>query len=353
MQALLFAAWIGCTGFAVITILETQVFYLNRHTWDVPFPKFEKIALSVWIGSFIFLFTSCCVKISVLLFYRRLVNGLYTKPWIYALHGGIAFIVAYTLAFFLTLIFTCSPTEGYWKAYSPAPGKTYRCTNTLPINIVAGVCVIVSDLYAVAMPMLMTRKFTLPRQQKFLLNVVFCLGFLVVAASSVRTYYHHSGSDSTQLPSSILTQYVELAGSRDPTSLIFDLLIWSTLELELAVICTAAPALRSLLRACRRTLGFSSKNYKSQSTESRDVPIAYGAGASSRTSASATSPSDSGQTEKAVATVRTHRSSRSGSRVTSWSSDQIDIGFEMRETSEAEIPIMLQRRRSSCETVDV
>ena len=69
------------------------------------------------------------------------------------------------------------------------------------------------------------------RRQKIALNVVFSFGFLVVGAGVARTYY------------------LERLGTHwDITWLGFDVLVWSQLELQLAIICASAPALRVLFR---------------------------------------------------------------------------------------------------------
>lgn len=107
----------------------------------------------------------------------------------------------------------------------------WSCADTRSLNPVSGVMSVVSDLYSVVLPMAMLRHFNISRRKKIALNAVFSLGLLVVAAGSVRTYY--------------LTM---LGDHHDITWLGFDIFIWADLEVQLAIICASAPALRVLFR---------------------------------------------------------------------------------------------------------
>jgi hypothetical protein len=184
-----------------------------------------------WLCELAFLVATCCTKISVLLFYRRLVGGTYSKKWLYATYAAIIFTAMYTLAFILALVFNCQPTEAYWKAYSVTYTKQWHCTDTTSLNPLSGVLSVVSDAYSVLLPMGMLRHFDIPTRKKMALNAVFALGFLVVGAGIARTYY--------------ITQ---LGRSYDITWVGYNVFIWADLELQLAIICASAPALRVLFR---------------------------------------------------------------------------------------------------------
>ena len=45
------------------------------------------------------------------------------------------------------------------------------------------------QVYAVALPCIITWHYAIPKRQKIALNVIFCLGFIVVIASCIRTYW--------------------------------------------------------------------------------------------------------------------------------------------------------------------
>lgn len=196
---LLVFAWFGSSMFTTCLIVSTTAYDADRHAWDIPLPYFEKIALMAWLAQFSWLVTGAATKISVLCFYRRLVAGTYSRRWKWAVIGAIVFTAGWTLAFILMLIFNCNPTEAYWKAFDLTWGREYTCIDTDVVNLLAGVFAVISDLYAVALPCLMTRHFELPGRQKIALNLIFCMGLLVVAASGVRTYFLYRKSTATRL----------------------------------------------------------------------------------------------------------------------------------------------------------
>jgi hypothetical protein len=188
-DALLTVAWFGSSMFTTVLILSCTPYDTGRHAWDIPLENFEKIALLAWLAQFSSLVTGALTKISVLCFYRRLVAGTYSRRWKWAVIVAILFTAAWTLAFIFMLIFNCKPTMAYWKSFDPFWAHEYKCINTKVVNLLAGIFAAASDLYAVALPCLMTRHFDLPKRQKIALNMIFCLGLLVVGASGIRTYY--------------------------------------------------------------------------------------------------------------------------------------------------------------------
>lgn len=132
----------------------------------------------------------------------------------------------------LALLFNCSPTQAYWKSYSLSYSTKYHCADTTVLNPLSGALSILSDLYSVLLPMGIMAGLNTTTRQKWALNAVFSLGLLVVAAGIARTYYLES-----------------LGKTWDITWLGFDVLVWSQVELQLAIICASAPALRVLFRS--------------------------------------------------------------------------------------------------------
>ncbi|EME45420.1 hypothetical protein DOTSEDRAFT_71214 [Dothistroma septosporum NZE10] len=101
----LILSWLSMTAFTVLAIAGAQVYHTDRHLWDIPINGFVGMARVTWLGEFFFLLTGCCVKVSVLLFYRRLVEHTCSRYWIWAVMFAIVMTVAYTLAFLLALVF--------------------------------------------------------------------------------------------------------------------------------------------------------------------------------------------------------------------------------------------------------
>ncbi|KAK4502242.1 hypothetical protein PRZ48_005667 [Zasmidium cellare] len=246
---LLVASWLCVSWFTVLAILSAELYHTSRHVWDIPITSFPPMAKVTWLAELSFLLTGCCVKVSVLLFYRRLTESTCSKFWIWAVWAAIGLTVSYTLAFILALVFNCSPTEAYWRAFDLRYAATvdYHCVDTTIINLLAGIMAVISDLYAVALPCIMMRNLRIPLHQKIALNVVFSLGLLVVGASGVRTYWLWRKIRSPS-SSPMLTRLPECGHYTDVSSAIFNVFVWSQLELTLGIMCASAPSLRVLFR---------------------------------------------------------------------------------------------------------
>jgi hypothetical protein len=136
-------AWLSSTMFTVVSIVAGMKYPIGRHIWDIPLHKFEGIAYVTWLAEFSSLVAGGATKISVLLFYRRLVEGTYNKIWKWAVFVAIGFSAGYTLAFVLALCFNCSPTRAYWKAFSVAwlaENHPYTCADTKIVGHAVTVC---------------------------------------------------------------------------------------------------------------------------------------------------------------------------------------------------------------------
>lgn len=178
--------------FTAITIVYTQYAHGDRHVWDAPPDKRTDLVLCMWLGEFSFLVCGGCTKVSILLFYRRLVGGTYSKRYKWLIWFAIAFTIAYSFTFCVMLLVNCTPTRAYWMAFDfrYALTQNYECMDTSVINAMAGVCAAISDVYSVALPCILTWQLTsVPKGQKIALFGIFSLGLVVVGVSGVRTYW--------------------------------------------------------------------------------------------------------------------------------------------------------------------
>lgn len=196
--------------FTVVTMIYTQRANGDRHVWDVTPDKRQYAVLCIWLGQFSFLVCGGCTKVSILFFYRRLVEGTYSKKWTLLVWVAITFTITYTAVFCIMLLVNCSPTEAYWRAFDIeyALTQNYTCLDTSAINVVTGVCAVISDVYAVALPCIITWHYAVPRRQKIALNVIFSLGLIVVIGSCLRTYWLMSKISTPSHPLQPSTDFV-------------------------------------------------------------------------------------------------------------------------------------------------
>ena len=140
---------------------------------------------------------------------------------------------AFFIANLVTLCLICRPLSAYWKSYNYSYNREFTCIDGNVLTPISGVLSIISDLYAVVLPFLMLRHYSLevPRRQKIGLNIIFALGTIVAGCGIARTYY-----------------LWEINHTYDTSWTGFNLFVWSLLECHLAVIFACAPSLRAFLR---------------------------------------------------------------------------------------------------------
>ena len=149
-----------------------------------------------------FLASMSLTKISVLLFFLRLVNRRCHTALYYTVHAGIAFIVLCFIAFFFVLIFACKPVNAVYLAMDWTWNGDYNCAAREMSDLFNGVCAIASDVYSVLLPVFIVRGLQITRGRKIMLYIVFCCGLAVIGASIARTVagkriYKHKHGDIT------------------------------------------------------------------------------------------------------------------------------------------------------------
>lgn len=134
----------------------------------------------------VFLAASCFNKISVLLFYRRMVQRTYGKVYKIAVWAALIFVVVYTIAFEIYMWTICKPVTALWMRYDFTWTEKYHClsaeTESWTAELV-GALSCFSDFYAVLLPGLLLLNLKMPKKQKFALYGVFALSFTYVAAA--------------------------------------------------------------------------------------------------------------------------------------------------------------------------
>lgn len=220
---------VGSIALSVMVIIGNKTYFSGRHVWDIPVSKFAGHRLNVWIAMWFFITASSFVKISVLLFYRRL-SVKFSKVFLIATWVGIVYNIVYMLGFFMTLLLICDPVYAYWQSFDPVWATTheFRCnTEGLSLPASAGLSVL-GDLYSTLLPVFLIYHLDVPRRQKLALYALFALGFLAVAAGIVRT----------------VLLYRLLNSEFDFTWILWETWIWGVVELYVAIWAACAPALK-------------------------------------------------------------------------------------------------------------
>ena len=180
-------------------------------------------------------------KTSILVFYLRLSKNtekvLRLASWAVLTIVNVAGVV-------LTFIniFQCRPVRAAFDRYS----GDAQCIPLLTEFICSAPVNIVTDLAILALPLPVLTSMRLPRRQKIILVLTFCLGIFVTIVDVVRIYYLQQA----------ITE-VSPSASADPQATFGDTpefawnaslsLMWSAVEVNIGVTCACIPTLKPLI----------------------------------------------------------------------------------------------------------
>ncbi|KAH7067848.1 hypothetical protein FB567DRAFT_411952, partial [Paraphoma chrysanthemicola] len=227
-------AMVLVVGSTIAVILGIRIYGFQWHVWDqTPHTLIttRQITLAIEI---LYLESTTLIKTSILCFYRRLTNGSISKTFLYCVWVTIAFVLSSAILFTFLIIFSYSPTEGYWHLYDSPWRRLNELKSLNEAAIIVSVTVIgtLQDLLICALPMTLVWNLQIGRRQKAALIAIFGVGLITCVCGIMRTYY------------AIYIYY----GTYDITWYAFYAWIWTALEANLGVICASAPALKVFLR---------------------------------------------------------------------------------------------------------
>ena len=145
---------------------------MGRHTWDVPVDDWDPIGISQWVCEQVFFISTSFTKLSVLVFYHRLLSRTYDQRLVWTVRFGIALVLTSNLLFFLLILFSCRPVQAVWLAYNPAFTTPYTCLDRRIIDVMVGLSSVITDFYALLLPELLIRNLHISQRQKMVLYLL-------------------------------------------------------------------------------------------------------------------------------------------------------------------------------------
>jgi hypothetical protein len=115
-----------------LVIVGNTLYHSGQHVWDVELKLAKGHRLNVWLAQWMYLSGTGAIKVSVLLFYRRL-SVSFSRGFRWATWVGIGYNIIQLIAFGFSLLFVCVPVQAYWLAFDVKwatlnKGK-YKCVN--------------------------------------------------------------------------------------------------------------------------------------------------------------------------------------------------------------------------------
>ncbi|KAJ5931146.1 hypothetical protein N7466_006639 [Penicillium verhagenii] len=204
-----------CTyGVAVCTIYSAvHGIGIGESIWLLPREERRRIALSNWVLQKCWPPAQVFVKVSIVVFLRRLLNCLENFKRLAT--AIIVLVVMWGTTAIIGNTFQCWPVQYYWIKH--IPGHCMKGQNTL--FIIIGSLSVVGDVLILCLPLPIVWKLHTPMWQKIEFTLLFSIGCLVCIFSIFRLVaLKHFQTENLTADSSMT-------------------LIWTILELDMAIIC--------------------------------------------------------------------------------------------------------------------
>jgi fucose permease len=252
-------AWLLAFG-ASFSIIYGTTKGLGRHQQNVPHEWLPNMQQAAYAFSVLYV---CCTytlhahanktqnpalmatKTSILIFYLSLSATQRIFRW--ATIATLVVVNVGGLALTILNIIQCRPVSAAWQ--SPVP-TTAHCTNIVTLYLSSAPLNIITDLAILFLPMPILTSMRLPKKQKIILVITFGFGIFVAIVDVVRIAYlqdaqratlraaqtDHDESGTTQRNTGDFSWFASLS------------FMWSTVEINLGIMCGCVPALKPLAR---------------------------------------------------------------------------------------------------------
>ncbi|AEO54559.1 hypothetical protein MYCTH_2033980, partial [Thermothelomyces thermophilus ATCC 42464] len=165
------------------------------------------------------------VKLCILFFYLRIfpTRGVRRLLW-----ATLAFNVVWGVLYFFVAVFQCTPVSYFWTHWDGE--HEGKCLNSNAIAWSNAIISIVLDLWMLATPLAQIRSLKLNWKKKVGVALMFVVGTFVTVVSIIR-----------------LQSLVVFASSDNASWDNFPVSLWSTVEINVGIMCTCMPTLRLVL----------------------------------------------------------------------------------------------------------
>ena len=191
-------------------------------------------------GKLCFCISTAWTRLSLIFFYRRLLDSTRVRWYRWILHASTAFVIITTINALCFSVFLCKyaetslsycflacqcaltaparPIQAYW-AFPPMPGAT--CMDEGIVSTWAASFTTVADLLVTLLPVPIVMRLQMPFRQRLAVVALLCSGILVTIAGALRTYF---------LWASLIPTY-------DETWVAYKLWLAALIETDMAVVC--------------------------------------------------------------------------------------------------------------------
>ncbi|CZR69469.1 related to integral membrane protein PTH11 [Phialocephala subalpina] len=209
----------------------------GKDIWTLSFDMITRFGYFFYILEVLYFAQVALLKLTLLFFYLRIFPGKPRK----LLWATVIFDSLYGIAFVFLAAFQCHPISYFWTGWDGE--HKGACLNINAIGWANASISIALDVWMLGIPLLQIRSLKLHWKKKIGVAMMFFVGTFVTVVSIVRLQF-----------------LVNLGSSTNPTFDQIDVSIWSTVEINIGIICTCMPSLRLFLVRLFPVLGGSSHN---------------------------------------------------------------------------------------------
>lgn len=197
----------------------------GKDIWALRPDQITHFLLYFWLMAIFYFIQVALVKLCLLFFYLRIFpsQGVRRLLW-----GTVIFTVLFGVVFTVLTIFECTPISFFWNQWDGE--HEGMCLNVSAIAWSNAAISIALDIWMLAIPLGQIRSLNLHWKKKIGVAMMFVVGTFVTIVSIIR-----------------LHAIVSFASSANVTWDNFPVLLWSTVEINVGIMCTCMPTLRLML----------------------------------------------------------------------------------------------------------
>ncbi|KAM3550434.1 hypothetical protein ARSEF4850_008348 [Beauveria asiatica] len=199
---------------------------LGKDVWTMSVGELSTFVMWLYIMEVLYLAELSLLKLSLSAFYLCVFPGIAIRRLLW---GVCITNVLFGLVFVTVAIFQCSPIHYWWTQYGEKPGEGH-CININAMGWSNATISVLIDILMIAIPLSQIPKLQLHWRKRIGVVIMFLTGAFVTVVSILR-----------------LRSLVGFANSNNPTWDQWEVAYWSTIEVNIGMICTCLPSLRLLL----------------------------------------------------------------------------------------------------------
>ncbi|EKG19111.1 integral membrane protein [Macrophomina phaseolina MS6] len=198
---------------------------LGKDIWTLPFHSVDSTLYIFYVQEHLYIICTVLIKISFLLFYFRIFPDATFRKVVGA---TMIFAICFGIGALFGFAFQCTPIDRAWHGWDDEhPGF---CVDINALVLIAASLNICADFWIIVLPIPGIFRLQSSVRMKLQISAMFCTGFFITAVSVYRAV--------------MLTHF---ATTDNPTWDWCDGGYWSIIEVDVGIVCTNMPAIRSLL----------------------------------------------------------------------------------------------------------